>query len=240
MKNRNPHIQEELNEISQAVANLPVNLPFDLPESYFDAFPAIMMAKIREEMTASEELEQLSPLLAGLKRKTTFEVPEGYFESLELKRLEKEAIVLPMYQKSQDQTPATQTEQSSGKLVSLNRWTAGLKWAAAAVVTGLLLGTIYLSTRPGEQASAGSAPIARTEQNQKEDTLPVSEEALAGFLDGSEALPEADLPLLESLQTESLANADFSDGKFQEVLQEIPDAELEAFMTEIPESTDMN
>ena len=240
MKNRNPHIQEELKKISQAVANLPVNIPFDLPESYFDAFPARMMAKIREEMTASEELEQLSPLLAGLKKKTIFEVPEGYFDSLELKRLEKEAIVLPMYEKSMDQKPASQIEQYSGKLVNLNRWTAGLKWVAAAVFTGLLLGTFYLTTRTVEPSLEEFAPIAGTEMTQKVDSLPFSEEALAGFLDGTEPLPEENFTLLENLQGESLVNADFSDLKFREILQEIPDAELEAFVTEVPESTNMN
>jgi hypothetical protein len=53
-------------------------------------------------------------------------------------------------------------------------------------------------------------------------------------------LPEEDLTLLETLQNEALANVDFSDVKFQEILQEIPDAELEAFVREVPESTNMN
>jgi hypothetical protein len=240
VQNRSPHIQEELREISQAVANLPVSIPFDLPESYFEGFPASLMARIREEMTASEELEQLSPLLAGLKQKATFEVPEGYFKSLDLSGLDKEAIVLPMFQKEQDQPLDTQSGPSSGKLVSLNRWASALKWASAAAVAGFILGALYLATLSGEQANPGPAPVAQTERSQNDDSLAVTEDALAGFLDGTASLPEEDLTLLETLQNEALANVDFSDVKFQEILQEIPDAELEAFVTEVPESTNMN
>jgi hypothetical protein len=240
VKHRNPHIEEELKEISQAVANLPVEIPFDLPVSYFVEFPAQMMAKIREGMTAKEELEQLSPLLAGLQKKATFETPEGYFERLDLKGIENEAIVLSMYLKEQDETGGPQHPSASGKLISLSPWSKGLKWASAAVIAGLLLGTVYLFTRPEELAGHGNDRIAQTAQIPKEDSLPFTEEALAVFLDGTESLPEADLTLIETLQGEPLANADFSDGKFQEILQEIPDADLEAFVTEVPESTNLN
>jgi len=58
--------------------------PYEVPEGYFQDFPALIIQRIKsnEKENSDEELETLSPLLGGLKKKNTFQVPQGYFDDL--------------------------------------------------------------------------------------------------------------------------------------------------------------
>jgi hypothetical protein len=71
-------IQQELNEISQSVAELTENTPYRVPKAYFDHFPAQLIQKIKDL-----EVEPATDFLSGLKNELPFEVPAGYFSSFQ-------------------------------------------------------------------------------------------------------------------------------------------------------------
>jgi hypothetical protein len=85
-------IENELSNLSKAVANLPKENPFSLPSTYFDTFPQKLIQRIEnKELIPSEPA--LSEQLADLKNKNPFEVPELYFQQLSFKTPKEEAPV---------------------------------------------------------------------------------------------------------------------------------------------------
>lgn len=132
----NRNIQDELNTISQTVANLDGSTnPFALPSDYFTHFPQKMM-----QIIDSHELENQEPnyseLLGSLKKKTPLQVPPGYFNEF--------SVEIPI---------------SAPKVVSMQprKWIA---YAAAACIGGLIFGLIYLSSQQPKQLTLASQTIS--------------------------------------------------------------------------------
>jgi len=69
-------IQQELNEISQSVAELTENTPYRVPTAYFDNFHTRLFEAIKQQ-----EQEPSTDFLSGLKKESPFEVPADYFNS---------------------------------------------------------------------------------------------------------------------------------------------------------------
>lgn len=137
----------ELNGISKSVASIRCDNVLSVHEEYFTFLPQIIMAKInaeysfntfqaptvpegyfenlaynilkkiqQEENNVSAELKNLSPLLSSIQKKETYTVPTEYFNQLAF-------FELP---------------QERAKVVSINKPRSFFKYAAAAVITGLL------------------------------------------------------------------------------------------------------
>lgn len=69
-------------EQNNIIENFPKEVPYHIPEAYFNDFIHQLNERL-VSMPAQEEIESISPLLAGLKKKPTFELPdENYFEQL--------------------------------------------------------------------------------------------------------------------------------------------------------------
>lgn len=79
--NKNTEIQSELNDLGKAVANLPAENPFDIPEAYFAEFAECILLKIGE-IERIKETEQLSPMLKTLQKENPFALPSDYFSQL--------------------------------------------------------------------------------------------------------------------------------------------------------------
>lgn len=118
------NIQEELNLISPAVANLPNYTPFDVPESYFDNLSFNILKKVKN--SAESEDPTLSPLLQSLKNDNPFSVPQGYFREFK--------IDVP-------------TEKTT--LVHLYSWKKWVRYAAAASIIGLVWTFLYSNYEAG-------------------------------------------------------------------------------------------
>ena len=145
--NNREDILVEMKNISATVAAIPVVNVFTVDEAYFSTLPIIIMAQINvgdslksaRNLTVPEgyfnslagnilskihalendvtaELKEISPLLAGIDNKETYTAPQGYFD--ELKFVEK--------------------QQDTAKVISINKPRSIFKYAAAAVITGLL------------------------------------------------------------------------------------------------------
>lgn len=145
--NNREDILTELKGISPVVASIPVLNGFTVDETYFKLLPQVIMAKIKAvnffdtsknisvpdgyfeslagnilnkihalENDVAVELKEISPILAGIESKETYTVPAGYFNGL-------------TYLKKQ---------QEPAKVIAINKKSSFFKYAAAAVITGLL------------------------------------------------------------------------------------------------------
>ncbi|MBV9988945.1 MAG: hypothetical protein JO301_14800 [Chitinophagaceae bacterium] len=150
-------ILDELQKISPLLAQVPVNTPFRVPSGYFDNLPAMVMDRVQdpflsadhqlnafkvpqgyfeslagnilEKIGANEvrtELETIAPLLNQISRKNPYELPAGYFEQLQALPPKKEARVVPFRR--------------------ARRW---MQYAAAAVISGILVTGAFLYTDSG-------------------------------------------------------------------------------------------
>jgi hypothetical protein len=230
--NRHPDIVNELASISPAVANLDPTLPLSVPEGYFESLPDKILQRVRDLETPKGELEALSPLLAGMTKKDPFAVPEGYFESL--------ASQISMKAGGAGEPVAAEKPVETARVVAfstLRNWT---RYAAAAVITAAIAGSALYFFRADESEAPGQEKLvaSKTDGGQK-DTLPVSEEALIGFLDETETLPGDDILFstepLDSLVPKDLAILELNEKRITEILEEIPDAALKAYVDENPD-----
>jgi hypothetical protein len=199
---RNQHILNELNTISQTVANIPDVPVFTVPENYFAQFPEKLMSKIRED--AQYETSLISPLLGGLERKTPFSVPDGYFSTLEeqlqksarLENFTEPAPVITMYRKRQV-------------------W----KLSVAAMVAGI----IGISAWFFYQQEITSTPSLQVNINAE---LPgVSEEEMTDFLLSVPEMPQAEtlqMAGLDNLNVEDMLK-DIQEVELQDYVKEMPD-----------------
>lgn len=92
-----------------------------VPDGYFDSLSSKILSRIKEStQTAEEEIKELSPALHYLKAENVFSVPENYFDDLSDRITEKIG-------------PGAQA-----KVVSINTAKKWWKYAAAAVVAGII------------------------------------------------------------------------------------------------------
>ena len=143
MKNR-ADILTEINGISKTVASIPFVNVFTVDETYFSSLTQVITAKINAadslknlrvpdgyfeslagniltkihslENDVTVELKEISPLMAGIENKETYTVPAGYFNGLGF----------------------LNNQQKPAKVIAINKPRLFFKYAAAAVITGLL------------------------------------------------------------------------------------------------------
>ncbi len=116
---------EETWELSPLLYSLRSMNVFEVPAGYFEQLPGDLCEKIGLDAD-QESIEELSPLLRSIREKNIFDVPAGYFASLPEKILSR---VIP----------------ARAKLVHLGKRTL-LKYAAAAMITGLTALAVYKFT----------------------------------------------------------------------------------------------
>jgi hypothetical protein len=232
MQKQATEIQTELQQLSPTLAALPKGNVFTVPEGYFDSIAPTILACIQEEdnnsaiaveknstvptgyfdtlatsiiekiklqQSSKEELLEISPLLATASKQNVQHVPDGYFEQLPQRILQ-------------------QTNTDAAKVVYIKRRPALLRYAAAAVVTGLLaLGVYKYANVPVNQPANSIAtldPSIEKGRNMSDAEFEqalqnVSSEAVAQYLQqhGSEAdmaaladgIDENTLPGMEEL-----------------------------------------
>jgi hypothetical protein len=223
-----------LETISPAVANLPSEMPFAVPEGYFERLPEQVLSLVRTD-GAGQELSELSPLLAGLKHTRVFDVPEGYFGSIQPEKAIPQAL-----------TDNRRAQQEKAVVRSIIPGAGWIRLSAAASIIGLIALAAWLMTKqPNGSSETETAQLAASAPAMGiNDTLSVSDDALAGFLNGEDILPSEDLPGdLASIEQGDLAILDLTESRIQDLLKDIPDAALETYVTENPDgegSTDMN
>lgn len=88
-----------------------------VPEGYFDGLAVNILQKIKREeyVTVAQEMAALSSVISAIGNANVFTVPNGYFEQL-----------------------SYTAEKKTAKVVKMNPLRAVYKYAAAAVITGLI------------------------------------------------------------------------------------------------------
>lgn len=149
---------EELSHLSSMLTNISKQLPYSVPTGYFEGLAEKAIKTVHESndyQTAKEELKILSPLLSGLQKQMPYTVPQGYFETL-------------------SGNINTEKNKSVKKIVSItsHKW---LRYAAAAVITGLILlaGFLYFGGEkvPGDKALAKLTRDVKKMNEAQKDTL---------------------------------------------------------------------
>jgi hypothetical protein len=149
--------------------------PFDIPQGYFNTLSDHIISRIK-----NGEENVLPQIFTGLSNKAPFEVPLGYFDNLS------------------NQILAKIKNTSEAKVVKMSVRFRVLKYAAAAIITGVLALGIYKFTgNTVNQAGAGTAALdpsilkgkAMSDKVFTESMDNLSEEAIVKYLEknGSDA-----------------------------------------------------
>ena len=187
-------VKEELSHLSPLLATASREMPYSLPENYFTGLD--ITAVTQSYTSAKEELETISPLLGGLKKEVPYSVPAGYFENIP-------------------------TPQQKAKVVSL----AGRKWfryAAAAVVTGIIATTVLVVNRNNNPEHN----LARIENNATKAIEKTSEDELNDFIQYSTTEQDVIAKTNSSAEVKDMLKG-VSAEEMQAFLNEVGDPEIE-------------
>lgn len=193
---------EELGHLSPLLSQLPKTMPYTVPAGYFEGLESTLVSvAMYGEQEAAEELENISPLLSGLKKEMPYTVPAGYFDTINV--------------------PAV-TSQPAAKVVSMGSSRKWFRYAAAAVVTGVIaiLGFLYISQ--DNTGNTTGTSMARYEKSILKEIKKTSDTELNDFV---KQFDEA------GLSTEETAAAD-TEKEIKELLKDIPESELKQFLDE--------
>jgi hypothetical protein len=254
---RNTDIAQELNAICPVLASLSHMPPQGVPEGYFDGLPAFILSRLKEEagtlpsegsqlsepegyfdqlpgrlldrirqQTASvthEGADELPRILAGLERSMPHQVPAGYFNNLA------------------DRLVTAHTGSSPAPEALVIKMKSRISWAgfaAAASLTGILLLSAWYFLYPVHDQGgkiAGMTNIAASGASL--DTLPMSENDMASFLEESQGLENLDPAEPLPSGNADLALLDMDENGVREVLSTVPDHALDEYMKSNPEVT---
>ena len=237
-------ILAKIQDVSAPGAALPTSEnPYQVPAGFFEGFAGQVMSRIKLKQDTSEvqtELKELSPLLSSISRLNPYAVPGGYFEHLseELPAIIAEADPAPVWMndlkdKSTYQVPAdyfvsfpnsvlNKTRQrKQAPVISMGRSRSWFRYAAAAVIIGVVATTGFLIFN---RHSSGTIDLAKIESQVKDSLQTATEKDISDFLDNQ------DVASLDngnaSTQTE-LNSMDASD-----LLSDIPDDALQQYIDE--------
>lgn len=187
---------EELDILSPALSNLSRQMPYTVPAGYFDN---LSLDHITPEQapSAKEELESLSPLLSSLKKEMPYTVPEGYFEQVA-------------------ERPAASEARTRVIAFTSRKW---FRYAAAAVVTGLIVLAGYLTL--GRNDSSEGQSFAKYKKQLNKEIKKMSDKELDDFIQYTDA----------GLDGSENAKAAVSDD-VKDLLKDVPENELKEFLEE--------
>ncbi len=146
---------------------------FTVPSGYFDALTGSVFSEIRKSYpeSAEDELRQISPMLYSIKGENVFTVPRGYFGSLP------DLIVAKI-------------TQEPAKVVTMKKRASWLKYAAAAIVAGIIsITSLQIFNGAHHTAGDSSLPadvqasfIYKTEQDIDNGIAKLSDDDIAKYL----------------------------------------------------------
>ena len=206
--------KEELESLSPLLSKLDKKVPFSMPAGYFDDLSETVMAGTKAIEFVNEELENLSPVMTGLKTANVYTVPKEYFEDLP-------SVILA---KAKLQQPA--------RVVQMNFRKNVLKYAAAAIVTGIIIigGLLFLNR---QSSSVNPATIAQVEEKVQLETQnkvkELTDDELVSFIEDQSS------PLPDFL---NMTNTDIDSDDIKTMLADIPDAELKKYLDEFSDESE--
>ncbi|HUP14229.1 MAG TPA: hypothetical protein VM187_18535 [Niastella sp.] len=192
------NVNEELEILSPLLSQIGKKMPFSTPAGYFNELGENAISGAQAIDFVNIELENLSPLMQGLKRLMVYEAPAGYFNQLP------------------GQVMKAIKAQQPARVVSMSLTRRVFRYAAAAVVAGLIVtaGWIYLGTGPAKE---GEIP-----EIAKLDSL--SDETLQKYLENQLSTP-AETAIAATTTVEELDANDMKD-----MLADVTDEDLQVYL----------
>ncbi len=180
IKSSDASVAVETAAISSLVAGIGRQNVYSLPAGYFNKVDTGILAKLQAVNEVAEETTELSNLVAGIGKQNAYKVPQGYFENLPADILQKLRPV--------------------GKVISMKPRIAAFKYAAAAVVTGIIAISAFFmlnnnnDTQSKEQVAVikEANKIIETDSFDKEMNN-ISDAAIVAFLENKGQDVEASL-----------------------------------------------
>ena len=139
-----------------------------VPEGYFESLAGNILNKIYAlESDVTVELNEISPMIAGIKNKETFTVPARYF----------------------DQLTFLSKQKQTAKIISIDKTRSFFKYAAAAMITGLLgLGIVNIFNNDNTATN-----ITTTAQDTSGTNLPNTVIMSESFDEALKSLPDIEI-----------------------------------------------
>ncbi|OQP66793.1 hypothetical protein A3860_00005, partial [Niastella vici] len=226
------------------------NNPYEVPQGYFDNLPAAILKRVKATAAdnASEELEILSPVLSQLGKKMPFSTPAGYFSELSenavagaqaidfvngalenlspvmnsLKEIQVYEVPAGYFEQLPGQVLQAAKAQQPAKVVSMSFTRRVIRYAAAAVVAGLVVtaGWLYFGHTGVKPGGDEKTVVAAA------DLDSISDDMLEKYLENQTAAPAetaiaAATPAVEELGANNMKDmlADVTDADLQQYLE---------------------
>lgn len=170
--------------------------PYKVPQGYFENLPQQLLNLVKEEeQPAEEELETLSPLLSSLKKENPYQVPAGYFEKL------------------------PQPKHSEAKVVSMGSAQKWMRYAAAAIVIGIIAisGVLFFNQ------NSAIDPVTNPQAWVQQKTKKISNDELESFIELANIETNAIHPNIVNPVKEA---------ELKELLEDVPETEINNFLNE--------
>jgi hypothetical protein len=210
--------------------------PYTVLEGYFEELsPILAVAKDKLPYTVPEDyFETLSPVLAIVKDKNPYTVPAGYFERLPAEVAARNAI--PVVDLSQ--VAAEARANGRARVFTLGKRMGWMKYAAAAVVTGLIVTVGWLRWHTVTPASGASAQVKTAFPAQMDiakNLSKVSDSELQNFL------VDQDTTLAQPVGNNAATTATITmdDNDMKRLLGDVSDGELKQYLDEHGGSNDI-
>lgn len=217
-------MQEHLHTDGETPGYWPKHMPYQIPPDYFLKQRKAILRLLRHELTinppekAIAEIDRLSPLLSNLKKKG---VRGRWDQNLPVQNADP-AINAQAVEIKIENTPIKKMNKS---------WI----WAAAAVLTGLLLMGRFMTSESDSDINNAENGIS---YNLMTDSVEISDEEIRSFLSETVEFPIEKVQHRNSATVPEpfLANADLlaAPDVFSNNMDAIPMHELEAYINDIP------
>lgn len=136
--------------LSGSIQSLDQKTFFDVPAGYFENLSVSILDKIKAGASSKEEIKKLSPLMESLQQVNVFEVPEEYFSTVQGNII----------------NAAKATTVTTAKVVSMPKTRSFFRYAAAAVITGVMaLGVYKYTNKPAINAPVPTLSFAKLDSS---------------------------------------------------------------------------
>lgn len=199
-----PAVMAEKIRVEEILARAAVPV-YEVPDGYFTALPGEVLSRIQTHHSVREELDEVAPLLNTIDKETPYQVPATYFAQADFARL-------------------ARYQQSQAKVVSFRLARRWMQYAAAALVTGVLVTGAFLYTdNPANIEESAYKTLDLSSELNK-----VSETELVNYLNNSEHAAVANT--VTTMASEEIP-VDVKNN-----LQQLSDEELKQYLTDNAEN----
>jgi hypothetical protein len=205
--------EEELEVISPLLSGLDKKTPFEVPSGYFTELSENLVMGLKALDQVQDELEKDSSLIHALDKSELYELPAGYFETFPDRALSRVKQI---------------ASRKPAKIISLLGARSWMKYAAAAMVAGVLLtgGLLWFNSSPNSTAKPIQLTIPLAD---KTNFATVSDQEILNYLE-SQNVPETDLNSLASIDLGD--NESVGDNEGNNLLSGVSDEELQQYVNE--------